>query len=262
LFARTEPPGVNNYEDPLPTGPLSTARLLEFENGPNFNDVLSDDLAAFFASRPLVQAPTNIVTDATGTTRVFFLLSKDAPLPDVVRIHFTPTWNPVSSEVATVTAHEIITAQSLHYAWAEARLADLQTLEEIARELEAEGSRGTTAGRVKVGVEGGGMDEEAVRRESWMVREEQGWVREKFLDSIPEESTPLGLGIETADLRIGDKGERVEKVETKEEEKEDADDLFALPLSPRSPEMTMSPFSVFRGESPKAPQSGLREQVF
>lgn len=157
----------------------------------------------------------------------------------------------------------------LHTAWAESRIDDLRTLEEIARELEREGARGLGTGRVKVGVEGGGMDEEAVRREGWMVGEEMVWVREAFLNRhiVEEEPSPMGLGLglgldtsagESKVLKLSTTispggsvhlvscgtGGRAASIHQEEE-----DDLFALPLSPRSPEMAMSPFSMFRGEA-------------
>jgi hypothetical protein len=115
------------------------------------------------------------------------------------------------------------------------------------------------------------MDEEAVRREGWMVGEEQGWVVEKFLTCTvdqkhaPEVSKetmmgPLaGLGIST-DLSFG--MSEVLRSDTPEEEEEE-EDLFALPLSPRSPEMAMSPFSMFRGEALglKGPRGSKLRQV-
>lgn len=269
--------------------PLSTAKLLAFENGlDKFEE--TEDLSAFFASRPIVQAPANIIPDAqTGNVIVYFLITGTAPLPDLIRIIFVPTWG-ASQTVAAVpvpqrTDYSGHGSLLLHTAWAEARIDDLATLEEIARELEREGARGLGTGRVKVGVEGGGMDEEAVRREGWMVGEEMVWVREAFLNRHIAEEDPspigigLGLGLDTLSgkgtlklsttispggtahvVACGSNNNRAAAIHQEEE-----DDLFALPLSPRSPEMAMSPFSMFRGEAlgigAKLPSSRLNQVV-
>ncbi|KAF8249254.1 hypothetical protein K440DRAFT_216267 [Wilcoxina mikolae CBS 423.85] len=249
-------PSPPQYDEPLPTGPLSTARLLEFENGPNFPDAVQEDLPAFFASRPIVQAPTQILSDPTSVskkTEVLFLLAPATPIPQSISIFFTPTWTPPNTPPTLLSEIRLIdygAGDGLHTTWALKRLEDLQALQEIAKELEREGSRGIGQGRLKVGVEGGGMDEEAVRREGWMVGEEQGWVLEKFLTCnmdqkhAEEEVTNnsvmdpfAGLGISTG----------MSFAAASEEEEEE--DLFALPLSPRSPDMAMSPFSMFRGEA-------------
>lgn len=269
--------------------PLSTAKLLAFENGlDKFEE--TEDLSAFFASRPIVQAPAHIIPDAqTGHVVVYFLVTGTAPLPDLIRIIFVPTWG-ASQILAAVPVPQRTDYSGhgnllLHTAWAESRIDDLGTLEEIARELEREGARGLGTGRVKVGVEGGGMDEEAVRREGWMVGEEMVWVREAFLNRhiAEEEPSPLGIGLGlgldtltgkglklsttispggTAHLvACGSKNSRAAAIYQEEEE-----DLFALPLSPRSPEMAMSPFSMFRGEAlgiggAKLPSSRLNQVV-
>lgn len=255
--------------------PLSTAKLLAFENGlDKFEE--TEDLSAFFASRPIVQAPAQIIPDPqTGDVVVYFLITGTAPLPDLVRIIFVPTWS-ASQTLAVVPVPQRTDYSGhgnllLHTAWAEARIDDLGTLEEIARELEREGARGLGTGRVKVGVEGGGMDEEAVRREGWMVGEEMVWVREAFLNRhiAEEEPSPLGLGLGLGlglDMRAGKGGLKLSTTispggtshvvacssnnnRAAAIHQEEEDDLFALPLSPRSPEMAMSPFSMFRGEA-------------
>ncbi|RPA91066.1 hypothetical protein L873DRAFT_349226 [Choiromyces venosus 120613-1] len=216
---------VNNPED-LPTAPLSTAKLLQFENGGLDKLEPSDDLPGFFSARPIVQAPTHIL-GGDGKGKVYFLLTGEAKTPDSVKILFYPTWTPpvALAEVDVVSASP---GTEGHTAWAQHRLADLKTLEDIARELEREGARGLGTGRVKVGVEGGGMDEEAVRREGWMVGEEmlQGGLKLITTTNIapfqPSHVSPLD---------------------------EDGEDLFALPLSPRSPDMAKSPFSRFRGDA-------------
>jgi hypothetical protein len=265
------------YDEPLPTGPLSTARLLEFENGLNFPETVQEDLSTFFASRPIVQAPTQILSDPTSVskkTEVLFLLAPATPIPQSISIFFTPTWTPPNTPPTLLSEIRLMdygAGDGLHTTWGLKRLEDLQALQEIAKELEREGSRGIGQGRLKVGVEGGGMDEEAVRREGWMVGEEQGWVVEKFLTCTvdqkhaPEVSKetmmgPLaGLGIST-DLSFG--MSEVLRSDTPEEEEEE-EDLFALPLSPRSPEMAMSPFSMFRGEALglKGPRGSKLRQV-
>jgi hypothetical protein len=265
-------------DEPLPTGPLSTARLLEFENGANFHE-LQEDLHAFFSSRPMVQAPAQIQPDITSVskkTEVFFLLAPTTAVPQAIKIFFTPTWTPPCTPPTLLTeirACEYGPGEGLHTSWASKRLEDLHTLQEIARELEREGSRGMGQGRVKVGVEGGGMDEEAVRREGWMVGEEQAWVMETYLlsdepseaqnseDQSPEQPhhnsvmDPFlaGLGISTG-MRL-DVGSTVftpsglSPLQQQQQDVDEEEDLFALPLSPRSPDMAMSPFSMFRGEA-------------
>jgi hypothetical protein len=246
-------------EAEVPAGPLSTARLLEFENGPNHGE-LQEDLPAFFSSRPIVQAPTQIISDPTSAakkTEALFLLAPNTPIPPAIRIYFTPTWTPPNtppSLLAEIKQTDYATGEGLHTAWATKRLEDLQALQEIAKELEREGSRGTGQGLLKVGVEGGGMDEEAVRREAWMVAEEQVWVVENFLTTVApatEEEPPVmdpfaGLGISTG-LHFAPASSVLARHGHDEEEEEE--DLFALPLSPRSPDMAMSPFSMFRGEA-------------
>lgn len=285
------PPRVQGFD-----GPLSTARLLEIENGPGFAAQLAgahdgggasavdeEDLPAFFAARPIVQAPAQILPDARSAgkkTEVLFLLAPATPIPPCVRILFTPTWSPPHAApalLAQIPISDYAPADGLHTAWATRRLEDLQALQEIARELEREGSRGLGLGRLKVGVEGGGMDEEAVRREGWMVGEEQAWVLDRFLtcslgdnpnlrlpdphsDSSNDASSNNAAVMDPfAGLGIGSAGKAKNKLNHGEaldrpnpDEEEDADDeqgLFALPLSPRSPDMAMSPFSMFRGEA-------------
>ncbi|KAI5780411.1 hypothetical protein EDC01DRAFT_633288 [Geopyxis carbonaria] len=269
---QTESPTNENFDEPLPTGPLSTAKLLEFENGPNFREV-QEDLSAFFAARPIVQAPAQINPDFTAAskkTEVLFLLSADQAIPSSIKVYFTPTWtspNTPPTVLAEISQNSYGSGQGLYVAWAEKRLSDLKILEDIAKELELEGSRGTGQGRVKVGVEGGGMDEEAVRREGWMVGEEQVWVHEKFLEVQPEESTmdvmdPLaGLGISSG-LNLMTSSTVMGGRHHGTPDEEDGEDLFALPLSPRSPDMSVSPFSMFRGEATgKSPQPSKLRQV-
>jgi hypothetical protein len=243
----------------IPTGPLSTARLLEFENGPNHGE-LQEDLPAFFSGRPIVQAPTHIISDPTSAakkTEALFLLAPNTPIPPSVSIYFTPTWTPPNTPptlLAEIKLKDYVPADGLHTAWATKRLEDLKALQEIAKELEREGSRGTGQGLLKVGVEGGGMDEEAVRREAWMVAEEEVWVVETFLTAAApaaEEEPPVmvpfaGLGISTG-LHFAPASSVLARHGHDEEEEEE--DFFALPLSPRSPDMAMSPFSMFRGEA-------------
>ncbi|KAA8906397.1 hypothetical protein FN846DRAFT_948733 [Sphaerosporella brunnea] len=251
--------------DEVPSGPLSTARLLEFENGPNMGE-LQEDLPTFFSSRPIVQAPTQIISDPTSPakkTEALFLLAPNSPIPPAVSIYFTPTWTPPNTpptRLAEIKLADYVPGDGLHTAWATKRIEDLKALQEIAKELEREGSRGTGQGRFKVGVEGGGMDEEAVRREAWMVAEEQVWVVDNFLTShkncdatVQEEPShsvmdPLaGLGISTG-LHFAPTSSVLARHHGHDEE-EDEEELFALPLSPRSPDMAMSPFSMFRGEA-------------
>lgn len=243
-------------EDP---GPLSTARILEFENGgleENILPELQDDLPGFFATRPIVQAPVEIVSNPSSVakkTEVMFLLAPDYPVPKDVRIVFTEAWTPPNTPPALLETLPLPPAkpgQALHTAWATKRLEDLGAQQEILSELELEGQRGLGQGRIKVGVKGGGMDEEAVRREGWMVGEEKVWVQEKFLVAAaasPEEQIldPLaGLGINTG-LHFATRPSVSVALQRRAEPEEAADeeDFFALPLSPRSPEMTVSPFS-------------------
>jgi len=264
-------------EDPIPTGPLSTARLLEFENGPNLGE-LQDDLPTFFVARPVVQAPEHILSDSSSVskkTEVLFLLADATPVPSSIRIFFIPTWTPPNTPptlLAEIPEGHYGTSEqgmALHTTWSKKRLEDLKALQEIANELEQEGSRGTTQGRLKVGVEGGGMDEEAVRREGWMVGEEQVWVVEKFLTAKPSPKEDpavmdpfMGLGISTGMHFTNTSSVRPAPPGLFEEEEEE--DLFALPLSPRSPDMAMSPFSMFRGDvlpGSKPPFSSKLRQV-
>lgn len=273
-----QPQPLQPTTDYTDAAPLSTAKLLAFENGlDKFEE--TEDLSAFFSSRPIVQAPTHIIPNAeTGKAVVYFLITGNTPLPDLIRITFVPTWG-VPQILATVTVPQRTDYTGrgdfhLHTAWAESRIDDLRNLEEIARELEREGARGLGTGRVKVGVEGGGMDEEAVRREGWMVGEEMVWVREAFLNwHIAEEPSPMGLGLGLGlGLDTGGSNSQVLKLSTTISpggsvrlvgcdnsrvtpiHHEEEDDLFALPLSPRSPDMAMSPFSMFRGEALGGPQ--------
>ena len=239
-------------------GPLSTARLLEFENGgleENLFPEPAEDLPAFFGARPLVQAPVEIVARpaaALSKVEVMFLLAADYPVPAELRVVFTEAWTPAGTPpalVATLQVPKEAQGQVLHTAWATKRLEDLKALQEILAELEKEGQRGLGQGRIKVGVKGGGMDEEAVRREGWMVGEETAWVHERFLAaSLPAEDSELldpmaGLGISTG-LHFA-RGPTLSTVfrSPKPEQEEEEEDFFALPLSPRSPDMTVSPFS-------------------
>ncbi|KAG0134089.1 hypothetical protein HOY82DRAFT_602937 [Tuber indicum] len=253
---------INNPED-LPTAPLSTAKLLQFENGGLDKLEPSDDLPAFFSARPIVQAPTHIL-GGEGKGKVYFLLTGDAKSPDSVKILFYPTWTPpvTLGEVGVVS---VPAGTEGHTAWAQHRLADLKALEDIARELEREGARGLGTGRVKVGVEGGGMDEEAVRREGWMVGEEMVWVSENFLSLPPAvASTPAAAAVAPVPtlpatttapqlkggLKLTTTTNNTPFQPSHESPlDEDGEDLFALPLSPRSPDMAKSPFSRFRGEA-------------
>lgn len=265
-----------SHAEDLPTAPLSTAKLLQFENGLGGREVAEsdDDLPKFFTTRPVVQAPAHITPaqQQQGLKgRAYFLLRSSADLPDLVRVLFIPTWAPpvVLAEVPVPRDH--LSGNALHTAWAEARLADLKTLEDIARELEREGARGIGTGRVKVGVEGGIMDEEAVRREGWMVGEEMVWVTETFLTTDknipptpihPPHAPPPPPTAATTDAQPQKGGLKLttttqslipqyipdEASPATSEDGAAVDDLFALPLSPRSPDMAMSPFSMFRGE--------------
>ncbi|PWW75711.1 hypothetical protein C7212DRAFT_357818 [Tuber magnatum] len=254
---------VNNPED-LPTAPLSTAKLLQFENGGLDKLEPSDDLPAFFSARPIVQAPTHIL-GGEGKGKVYFLLTGDAKTPDSVKILFYPTWTPAVT-LGDVGVVSVSPGTEGHAAWAQHRLADLKTLEDIARELEREGARGLGKGRVKVGVEGGGMDEEAIRREGWMVGEEMVWVSENFLSLPPAvastpataAATPVPALTTTAAIAPQLKGGLKLTMTTNNTPfqpcqesplDEDGEDLFALPLSPRSPDMAKSPFSRFRGDA-------------
>ena len=263
-------------EDPILAGPLSTGCLLEFENGPNIGE-LQDDLPSYFAARPVVQVPEHILSDSNSVskkTEVLFLLADATLVPSSIRIFFIPTWTPPNTPptlLAEIPEGHYGTSEgmALHTAWSTKRLDDLKALQEIANELEQEGSRGTTQGRLKVGVEGGGMDEEAVRREGWMVGEEQVWVVEKFLTAKPspkEEPAVVdpftGLGISTG-LHFTN-ASSVQTAPPGLFEEEEEEDLFALPLSPRSPDMAMSPFSMFRGDvlpGSKPPFSSKLRQV-
>lgn len=260
-------------EDYTDGAPLSTAKLLAFENGlEKFEE--TEDLSAFFAARPIVQAPAQIIPDEeTKKATVHFLITGTAHVPDIVKVIFIPTWGAsmvlASVRVPSRSSYSSGSSRTLHTAWAESRIDDLRTLEEIARELEREGARGLGTGRVKVGVEGGGMDEEAVRREGWMVGEEIVWVRGAFLNKHIAEEEPgpvndtLGLNLNTDGTKGGLKlstttspggtihivASRTNNLRTSAITQEEEDDLFALPLSPRSPEMAVSPFSMFRGEA-------------
>ncbi|CUS13906.1 unnamed protein product [Tuber aestivum] len=252
---------INNPED-LPTAPLSTAKLLQFENGGLDKLEPSDDLPAFFSARPIVQAPTHILGEE-GKGKVYFLLTGGAKTPDSVKILFYPTWTPPVT-LEDVGIISVPPGAEGHTAWAQHRLADLKTLEDIARELEREGARGLGKGRVKVGVEGGGMDEEAIRREGWMVGEEMVWVSENFLSLPPAvASTPAtaavaplpALTTTTTSPQLKGGLKLTTTISNTPFQPchespldEDPEDLFALPLSPRSPDMAKSPFSRFRGD--------------
>ncbi|TGZ77495.1 hypothetical protein EX30DRAFT_344010 [Ascodesmis nigricans] len=226
----TGPPTALPLPLPLPPslGPLSTAHLLYHENRPYTAEFLLPDptLPSFFASRPIVQAPSILIPGRDNI--VLFRIAGGVTVPSVVRVGFTPRWGggevvlaevvaPITSsqsaasgpDTASATSAETkaetqqqqeedvnapwplpaSAAESLHTLWAQLRLTDLQALMDVARELEEEGRRGKTTGRVKIGVEGGGMDEEAVRREGWLVGEEVAWVGEVY-------GVGVGVGVE------------------------------------------------------------------
>ena len=89
-------------------------------------------------------------------------MTGDAKTRDSIKIPLYLTWTqPVTlPEVSVVSVSPEAVG---HTTFVQQRLTDLKTLEDIAHELECEGAHGLSTGKVKVGVEGGGMDEEAVR---------------------------------------------------------------------------------------------------
>lgn len=230
--------------------PLSTARLLEHENAPRFTDLApteneGENLWDFFRTRPVVQAPAQI--PVSERVEVLFLLSTEVEVPDVAQVLWRAAWTGEETVLGEIHSVDFKEETGLERRWGERRLADLGVLREVARELEEEGKRGEGVGRVKVGVEGGGMDEEAVRREGWMVGEEVHWVLEEFLGGAGEMlaggMSKLGLAGEHEERGvIGGKSKEVEAAEESEEEEA----LFAMPLSPRSD--AKNAFAMFKRE--------------
>lgn len=153
-----------------------------------------------FQERAIVQTPTRIVpplgstspnTPTTSSQKfsVFFLLSHSTAVPASVKIHFTPIWaSPIApSPTLTVTVNPVskhVGHGGLHKAWAKTRLADLNELQELADELARTGQRGVGIGSFKVGIDGGGHDEERLKWEAEMVGRERNWVLKTFLGKV------------------------------------------------------------------------------
>jgi len=154
-----------------------------------------------FQERAIVQTPTRIVPPLGSTSpntptassaqkfSVFFLLSHSTAIPTSVTIHFTPIWaSPIApSPKLTVTvnpASKHVNHGGLHKAWAKTRLVDLNELQELADELARTGQRGVGIGSFKVGIDGGGHDEERLKWEAEMVGRERNWVLKTFLGRV------------------------------------------------------------------------------
>jgi len=154
-----------------------------------------------FQERAIVQTPARIVpalgstspnTPTTSSSQkfsVFFLLSHSTAVPTSVTIHFTPIWaSPIApSPTLTVTVNPVskhVNHGDLHKAWAKTRLVDLNELQELADELARTGQRGVGIGSFKVGVDGGGHDEERLKWEAEMVGRERNWVLKTFLGKV------------------------------------------------------------------------------
>ena len=153
-----------------------------------------------FQERAIVQTPTRIVppsgsaspntpTASSQKFSVFFLLSHSTAAPTSVTIRFTPLWaSPVvPSPTLTITVNPVskhVNNGSLHKAWAKTRLVDLNELQELADELTRTGQRGVGIGSFKVGVDGGGHDEERLKWEAEMVGRERNWVLKTFLGKV------------------------------------------------------------------------------
>ncbi|RPB28354.1 hypothetical protein L211DRAFT_379300 [Terfezia boudieri ATCC MYA-4762] len=154
-----------------------------------------------FQERAIVQTPTRIVPPLVSTSpnspttsssqkfSVYFLLSNSTAVPTSVTIHFTPIWaSPIApSPTLTVTVNPVfktVNYGSLHKAWAKTRLVDLNELQELADELARTGQRGVGIGSFKVGIDGGGHDEERLKWEAEMVGRERNWVLKTFLGKV------------------------------------------------------------------------------
>ncbi|KAF8421981.1 hypothetical protein EV426DRAFT_180295 [Tirmania nivea] len=154
-----------------------------------------------FQERAIVQTPTRILPPLASTSpntpttsssqkfSVFFLLSHSTAVPTSVTIRFTPIWaSPIApSPTLTVTVNPVskhVHHGGLHKAWAKTRLVDLNELQELADELARTGQRGVGIGSFKVGVDGGGHDEERLKWEAEMVGRERNWVLKTFLGKV------------------------------------------------------------------------------
>ncbi|KAI5808897.1 hypothetical protein DFH27DRAFT_244802 [Peziza echinospora] len=180
-----------------------------------------------FQQRPVVQTPTRILpqdspttplTPSAGSQRLsaFFLLSKNISVPEYVTIRFTPTWaspvvRPPSAVVPVTPVPKPAKQGDLHRSWALSRFVDLVRLKVLAKELQNSGQRGMGVGRFKVGVDGGGHDEEQVQREAEMVDRELKWVAKTFQNQTtnPAEAHQILYEMEQED-----------ELETLEDEKE------------------------------------------
>ena len=153
-----------------------------------------------FEDRTVVQTPTKILPPLVSSSptspstapqklSAFFLFSNLMPVPSSVTIRFIPTWtSPIAPlprvTVPVVSAPAIFSPGDLHRSWAKSRLADLNELQELADELAGTGQRGVGTGAMKVGVDGGGHDEDRVRWEAEMVGRERNWVLKRFLGKV------------------------------------------------------------------------------
>ena len=159
-----------------------------------------DFFEKIFQERGVVQTPTRITPPLVSSSphspkpssqkfSTFFFLSHSTDIPKTVTIRFTPIWASPIVPSPTVTipvnpASPDLPPGDLHKAWAKSRLVDLHELQELADELARTGQRGVGMGSFKVGVEGGGHDEERLQWEAEMVGRERNWVLKTFLGKV------------------------------------------------------------------------------
>ena len=153
-----------------------------------------------FQERSVVQTPTKILPPPTSKSpdsqspsslkiSVSFLLSHSTKVPNTITIRFAPIWaSPIApSPNITIPVVPVSTTSNcgeLHKSWAKSRLVDLNELQELADEMVRTGQRGVGVGTLKVGVDGGGHDEERLRWEAEMVGRERNWVLKTFLGKV------------------------------------------------------------------------------
>lgn len=183
-----------SLDDSLGTGTAAEAGHAALE-------AMSDDFfEKIFHERSVVQTPTRITPPLVSSSphslkpssqkfSTFFFLSHSTDIPKTITIRFTPIWaSPiVPSPTVTIPVNPVskgLPPGDLHKAWAKSRLSDLHELQELADELARTGQRGVGMGSFKVGVEGGGHDEERLRWEAEMVSRERNWVLKTFLGKV------------------------------------------------------------------------------
>ena len=163
-------------------------------------EAMDDDFfEKIFQDRSVVQTPARITPPVTSSPRspkpssqkfsIFFFLSHPTDYPKTITIRFTPIWaSPVvPSPTVTIPVNPVskdLPPGDLHKAWAKSRLVDLHELQELADELARTGQRGVGMGSFKVGVDGGGHDEERLQWEAEMVGRERNWVLKTFLGKV------------------------------------------------------------------------------